>query len=455
LLGFFFVGCLFLVMFFHQGLSSNPTSRLLTVLALVEDHRLYADRWADQTIDKAIVRGHIYSDKAPLASFVSVPLYAAWRATHRKAGETAYEDAAVHLSDLVAAAVPFAIFALLLFHQAARFLDDARAIVIALVTAFSTCLVNYGNVFFGHMMAAALIVGSYALAKERRRLLLAGLIGGCSVLTEYPAVLTQAILAVWLLGHRAREWRDSLRYCAGALGPAIALFAYNAWITHNPFSFPYAHVTDQWEAMRTAFGVRLPSFEAAWELVFGEYRGMLFYAPTLAVLGPIALYRPAPPGRTRGETQGLLAVLCGTQFVFVCSYFKWDGGWCTGPRHLAPVIALLAYEGVAQLAAHWPRFRVLFFLTGLMGIVVNICAASTFPITSESHTHPMFDEFWPAILENRINGHNIAAEVGLHNGRWLLVAWAVLFVVFGVLLILLARQPPHPRRQRAASPSAA
>jgi hypothetical protein len=450
LLGFFFAGSLFLVMFFHQGLSSNPTSRLLTVLALVEDHHLWADRWADQTIDKAIVRGHIYSDKAPLASFVAVPFYAAWRVTHRKAGQTAYEDAAVHASDLVAAAVPFSIFALLLFLQAARRLDDVHASIIALVTAFSTCLVNYGNVFFGHMMAAALIVGSYALAKERKHLVLGGFVGGCSVLTEYPAVLTQAILAVWLLGRRGRQWRDSLRFCAGAVGPAIALFAYNAWVTHNPFSLPYAHVTDQWEPMKKLFGVRLPSFEAAWELVFGEYRGILFYAPTLAVLGPLALYHPSM-GRGRGQWQWLLVVLCAAQFVFVCSYFKWDGGWCTGPRHLAPVIALLAYEGVGQLAERWPRFRVLFFLTGLMGIVVNIAAASTFPITSESHVHPMFDEFWPAIVENRINGHNLAAEVGLPNGRWVLGLWAALFVVFGVLLVLLARRP----RGRRAVPAPA
>jgi hypothetical protein len=448
LLGFFFAGSLFLVMFFHQGLSSNPTSRLLTVLALVEDHHLWADRWADQTIDKAVLRGHMYSDKAPLASFVVVPFYAAWRATHRKADQGTYMDAAVHLADLVAAAVPFTIFALLLFHQAARRLDDAHAILIALVAAFSTCLVNYGDVFFGHMMAAALIVGSYALAKERRRLALAGFIGGCAVLTEYPSLLSQAILAVWLLGWRGRRWRDSLRFCAGALGPAIALLAYNAWVTHNPFSLPYAHVTDNWEPMKKLFGIRAPSPEAAWELAFGQYRGMLFYAPTLAVFAPIALYHAPARGQTRGQWQWLLAVLCGAQFIFVASYFKWDGGWCTGPRHLAAVVALLVYEGVGELAERWPRFRILFFATGVIGIVINIAAASTLPITSESHVHPMFDEFAPAIAENRINGHNLAAEVGLHNGRWLLGLWAGLFIVFAALLVLLARRP---RRSRAVA----
>jgi hypothetical protein len=162
----------------------------------------------------------------------------------------------------------------------------------------------------------------------------------------------------------------------------------------------------------------------------------------------MALYHPPPdsaPRSARGQWQWLLVVLCGAQFVFVCSYFKWDGGWCTGPRHLAPVIGLLGYEGVGQLAGRWPRFRVLFFLTGLMGIWINIAAASTFPITSESHVHPMFDEFGPAILENRINGHNFAAEVGLHNGRWIIAAWAGFFIVFAALLVLLARRVGRPR----------
>ncbi len=55
-----------LVLVFRGGALANPMSRALTVLGLVEHGTLQADQWFDLTIDKAIVNGHIYSDKPPL-----------------------------------------------------------------------------------------------------------------------------------------------------------------------------------------------------------------------------------------------------------------------------------------------------------------------------------------------------------------------------------------------------
>src|SRR5271166_3628693 len=69
-----------LVLVFHGGVSVNPASRALTVLAIVEDGSLRADRWFGLTIDQAIVGGHVYSDKPPLSSLVVVPFYGLWRA---------------------------------------------------------------------------------------------------------------------------------------------------------------------------------------------------------------------------------------------------------------------------------------------------------------------------------------------------------------------------------------
>ena len=63
---------------FHGGVSPNPLSRVMTVLAVVERGTLSADPWAKLTADHAIVDGHIYSDKAPLSSFVVIPFYWVW-----------------------------------------------------------------------------------------------------------------------------------------------------------------------------------------------------------------------------------------------------------------------------------------------------------------------------------------------------------------------------------------
>lgn len=439
----FFVGCLFLVLFFHQSATVNPMSRLLTVFALVDHGNLNGDSWGDKTIDKAVVDGHVFSDKAPLSSFVVAPFYAAWRARHRAEPYEACENAAIHIADFVAAAVPFALLGLLVYGQVAR-LGDARASRIALFAMFSTCLFNYGNTYYGHMLAGFLLLASYVLAVEKSRFALAGLIGGLGVLTEYPIVLSQACLALWLLGPRLRSWRRAAAFCGGALAPAIALLVYNRWLTGHVMSLSYTHVTDEWKPMQTAFGIRLPSVDAAWELVFGQYRGLLFYAPTLAVLAPLALRRP-PSGPERSP-YWLLLILCVTNFVFVSSYFKWDGGWCTGPRHLTPVIVLLLYVGAGRLARSWPRHRLAFFATGAAGIAVNLAAAATTPIVAEDQRHPLFDAFIPALLKNELNSHSLPVEWGLHNGRWLLGVWVLLFVLLAALLTLVAHVPVGRRQ---------
>ncbi len=450
-----FVGCLFLVMFFHQGVSANPMSRLLTVFALVDDGRLRADRWGGETVDKAIVGGHVYSDKAPLSSFLVVPFYAAWRAGHRHDPPAVYEDVGAVLGDLVVAALPFALFNVLVFRHAAFRVRAHVASRIAWAAAFSTCLFNYGNIYYGHMLAALLFLAAYLLAVDKGRCALAGLFGGCAVVTEYPLALANLVLALWLLGQRGRgsRWRGAAAYLAGAALPAVAMLAYNVAVTGRPFDFPYSHVPDVWKAMHTAFGIRGPSAEAAWELVFGQYRGLLFYAPTLAVLAPLAFRRPPAHYAAERRRWMLIAALCATQFFFVCSYFKWDGGWCTGPRHLTPVIALLVYEGAGKLAERWPRRRLAFYATAALGIFVNAAAAATNPIPAESETHPLFSVFLPALFAGKINDHNMAVECHLRNGPWVFGLWFLLFVAFGVLLSVVAAIASD-RRPLRPSPSA-
>jgi hypothetical protein len=446
----FVVSCLFLVIFFHQGTSANPMSRLLTVFALVDEGHLNADRWGDAFTDKVYVGGHLYSDKAPLSSFVVTPFYAAWRAWNRRAPRAAYENAAIHIADFVAAAVPFALLGLLVLRKAELFCSQARASRIALVAMFSTCLFNYGNTYFGHMLAGLLLVCSYILAVEKKQFALAGLVGGFGVLAEYPVALSQACIAIWLLGPRLSGWRRTAAFCAGAVAPAVAQLVYNACITGSSLSLPYAHVPDDWAPMRTAFGIRWPSPLAAWELLLGQYRGLLFYAPTLAVLAPLALRRPSD--REERSVWRLIVAIGVTDFLFVSAYFKWDGGWCTGPRHLTPVLALLLYEGVRRLAQGWPRHRAAFFATGSAGILVNLAAAATTPVVPESQEHPLFDSFLPSLMANDTNAHNLAVECGLRNGTWLVGIWILSFAGLGALLTMTAKFASRPRENAGVAP---
>ena len=60
-------------------------TRLGLTLSIVEFGRLDIDRFADDTIDKALVKGHYYADKVPGLSFLPIPVVAAtpWSSMRR------------------------------------------------------------------------------------------------------------------------------------------------------------------------------------------------------------------------------------------------------------------------------------------------------------------------------------------------------------------------------------
>ena len=429
----FVLACVALVLFFHQEESPNPLSRLLTPYALVEHHTLQADQWRD-AYDKAVVDGHVYSDKAPLSSFLVLPFYAGMRLFESGPQSQSDRIAAVHIGDVVGAAIPFAIFALLLLRRARREgMSPELSVAIALGATFGTFLFNYGGAFFGHMLAATFLIGGWALATEDKHLRLAGFLGGCSVLTEYPLVLLQAaiVIALWFEPDRMRKVRD---YVIGAAPCAVLLFVWNFCVTGNPLDFPFSHVPDLFRPMQHHFGIALPDLGAAWELTFSQFRGAFFYAPALLLFLPLMTYAFAGPNSRRN----VVLLAAAGYLLFVSSYFQWDGGWCTGPRHLLPPVALLLYEGVGALAKN-PRFLKPFAALSALGLAVNLLAVSTNPCPNDQAKLPVFQIFWPRLVDGK-TADAILVDMGAPRGAYLVVIWLVLFVAGAIRLAFAARK---------------
>src|SRR5262245_55150881 len=55
--------------------SPNPTSRALPILTLHEEGRYAIDTYEKETMDKSFINGHYYSDKAPLTTWITLPVY--------------------------------------------------------------------------------------------------------------------------------------------------------------------------------------------------------------------------------------------------------------------------------------------------------------------------------------------------------------------------------------------
>src|SRR5262245_22887495 len=61
---------------FPRWADPNQNSRLDMVVAIVEDGSFQIDPYVHNTVDYAKVGEHYYSDKAPGAAFLAVPVYA-------------------------------------------------------------------------------------------------------------------------------------------------------------------------------------------------------------------------------------------------------------------------------------------------------------------------------------------------------------------------------------------
>ena len=61
---------------FPRWADVNQNSRLDMVVAIVEDHTFQIDPYVSNTVDYAKVGEHYYSDKAPGAAFLGIPVYA-------------------------------------------------------------------------------------------------------------------------------------------------------------------------------------------------------------------------------------------------------------------------------------------------------------------------------------------------------------------------------------------
>jgi hypothetical protein len=440
----FAAACALLVVFFHQGLSGNGASRLMTVFSLTHDHSYVGDRYEQWSWDKALVDGHWHSDKAPLSSYVVLPFYFAWRHAGPAPKTRADAEAANHLALVVAAVVPFAIFAALLWWRLAAIGvggGEARdAPWLVLFALFGTHLYNYGNSYFGHLLAGLFLVGSWALAIDlRRRPMLAGLLAGCAVATEYPTAVAVAFIVGALAVPRDRR-RELAPFLVGALPPALLFFAHNALTTGHVYELPYSYVADNWKPMQHAFGMRLlPRRSAEWGLSLSPHRGIFFYGPVLILLCAALI-------RCRRWLPLAAAV---AYFLVICCYYTWEGGWCTGPRHLTPPAMIIVYEGLVAFAPQ-TRNRRGYYLLGAIGVAVNLAFAATNPLPSAFEKLPLFRLAIPDFVAGRINAHNLPTEIlGVAPHRWLVVAWLALFVGCGLLFAGIAASRA---RHRAATP---
>ncbi len=343
--------------FIHRGEQWNAESRLDLVYAIVDQHTLSIDAYHANTQDKAFFRGHYYSDKAPGMAFAAVPAYLLLELALGRDFLQGLDFLTRYLLALLVVGLPSALCGVLLWRLLARWdADPGRRWWLAVGYGLGTMAFPFATLFYGQQFAANLLLAAFVLIVTadlaRGRALLAGLLCGYAVISEYPAAIVAAGLGLYAL--HARGWRGAAWMAAGAV-PALALAAaYNLAVFGSPLATGYAHLAGDPQFVagqsRGLLGITLPRPEALWQTSFGPYRGLFLLSPFL-LLSLYGLRELALTGRWA------LCLLTGgvsaLYFLVNASYFAWDGGYSLGPRLLVPVLPLFTLPAIFGLR-RWP-----------------------------------------------------------------------------------------------------
>lgn len=374
---------LFIVYAFFTNfyLTTNDAPRFSLTAALVEEHRLEIDSFLNKSIvqppgynedllrwglvDYAVYNGHIYSDKAPLGSFLAIPVYYVTRLFTSDTRILAY------FVSLFVSGTLTALTAVLIYQIGRYFTgNDNLRLMTAFAYGLGTIAFPYGTIFFSHAITTFLEFGAFYILYTVKKgnlpstyLYVSGFFAALGVLSDYYAVLIAICLLVYCFSFSKR---DTLRFIIPFILILSLLLPYHYIIFNDPFTFPHRfHGTFKERHNQGFYGITKPHPEAFFGLTFSPYKGLFFYNPIL-IFSLLLFIRFLRKYREEAILIGAISI---SVFVLNASYLDWGGGVCIGPRHLCPIIPFLflpLFE-VKNTGKEKKGFMVLF----LMSLLIN------------------------------------------------------------------------------------
>lgn len=467
--------------FFPRWADPNQNSRLDMIVAIVQDGTFQIDKYVSNTVDYAKVGEHYYSDKAPGAAFLGVPVYwvlkkaldlhaleplmarlqdnPAFRATLNPEGsdvslEKVYFALGQVAVTLAVAALPTALLGVLLFRYLSRFTQHRWGrISIVLIYGLCTPAFTYANALYGHQLSAALLFGGFYLVSTPKngqlnpaRLWLAGLLLAYSVVSEYPAALISGIIGLYT-AYRLfiRGIPEKLIWVAlGGAPPLLGWMAYNQAVFGGPLSLGYGY-SELWvEEHSVGFmSLTIPSWEAAWGITFSPFRGLFFYSPALLMTIPgFVLWWGSRKFRAKFWV-ALTSVV--SVILFNASSGMWWGGFAVGPRYMLLMLPFMVQALIFSLLK-WgakPWFRLIFLLAALWALAATwglTLAGQAYP--SDVLRNPLLDYAFPKWLAGDI-ARNLGTLGGFVGGASLLVLLGVVALITAIWIGLSNQTKPH------------
>lgn len=452
--------------FLQDPRNDNVASRMFLAVAIVGHGELSIDRYAHNTIDKAHWQGKFYLDKAPGLSLSALPAIGlAWwllvdgKDVGEEPGWPPSYYALTYFANLSTSALITALSVGALFLVALSVLGNAAAaLLVALAYGLATPAFGWATAFVGHASAMGLLVigfafmhflrGGDARVVSRRNVLaavaLACLTWACVI--EFTAAPVAAMIVVYGLWSAARDrsrWPQLAACLLAGLVFMLPLLAYNTLAFGAPWRLGYQAVQGFPGMDQGLFGIAMPRLSVLYEITLGARRGILHVAPVL-VLVPLGLFQMCSREDQRG-TALLVTLVVGYYLALNSSYYYWDGGWSTGPRHIT---GMLPFACIA-LGSVWCRAS-----RGMRGVVVVLLSASL-ALTLMSVAAGMLIPGGEGLVDYVVSefvslGTSTAVPVTLFGWRSRYVLLTLL-AVWAVAALVLARQFRGLDRETAGS----
>ncbi len=389
--------------------------------------------------DVAVRDGKLLADKAPGVSMAAAPVASlATRFAARPTTGLPPYRLLRNLLTVLFATLPAVLLATLLAWTAA----PDRAASTLVVIAFATPLWPYAALLFGHVAAAALIgiawwllLGDPATARLAWfRAFAGGAAIGLAVSTEYPTAALGAIVLAGAVSRRPGR-RRILGILAGVSVALIPMLVYHEVAFGSPWLTGYAFKADPGFASIHGSGIAgigVPTVEGVWGVLFSMRRGLIAYAPWLA-LAAVGVVRRIRDRRPDGWP---LAIGLASAVALAAGFVDWTAGWCSAARHLLPALPLFiiaAVEGMRILGGcRWGRI--------IVGALVGVSVVRTWatvavtPLLPPEFHDPLAQVAAPTLAQGLAAPSWAASGLGVPDvAVWITVGLAVVTAT-GVVL---------------------
>jgi len=410
--------CLFLALYayFFQGGGWPQNTHFDMVRALVERHRLDITLYESNTGDVSRFQGRVYGAKSPGFSWAAAPVYAVLYQSELAAGVSPSGffaiNANVHILSIIFSGVPAAgLVVLLVLALVRQGVGERRAVFLSVVFGLGSLSMPYSSVFGSHNLTAFLLMLCWFLASGRSvsstTYLLAGIIGGIAVTTQY--LVGPLVLVLWIDAVKRNGLTSAtLSFLPGAIAALVVLMINGYLCFGSPLASNYTYMSNSFRTPGALLGVfQAPEPARLWWLSFHPLRGALVTCPVyiISTLGFIFWALKKQP-----DSMPLFPAVVVCYFgIFALCFNSWTGGWGVGPRYLIPGLAFLyLYSGFSPLSKYAEIFLSVFSALLMLAVTSVGVMLPALPFGPPRHPYP-HELIFPAILNGdvSINGASV------------------------------------------------